>query len=118
MEVDNTPTQGVVLTVQPNSEPEVLHRCNSLHRIVNALAIGKNWKKRANEKNQYSVQPNSDDQQAPRTQIISQHQQLLFPIEFQLLKRGKPVSMTSPLISLNPILDDDNHSYHGSIAEC
>ena len=108
VEVYNTPTQGVVLTVQPNSEPEVLHRCNSLHRIVNSLAIGKNWRKLAKEKNQCSVRPTSDDQQAARTQIISQHQQLHFPREFQLLKRGKPVSMTSPLISLNPILDDDN----------
>ena len=74
-EEEETPMQGVILTLQAITEPEQFQQLNSFHTLVKVLAIGRKWKIKVEEKTE-TVKPTCEDLEAAENQLIRISQQL------------------------------------------
>ena len=94
-EGEETPMQGVILTLQAIIEPEEFHQLNSFLTLIKVLANGRKWKIRVEEKTE-AVKPTCEDLEAAYNKLICISQLLYFSKEVEALKKGKNLSITSP----------------------
>ncbi len=87
-------------------EPEELFHYNSLFKIERVLAIGQKWKQRANSTTKTSIRPDCQDLKSARCQLIRLTQEYYFPAEREALQKNKSLPAKSPIIHLNPFLDE------------